>query len=990
MAGRANWEVNVSSNIKEIVDYTDKLRGELTKIQDGNYQIKLNIDEKKLANVISNLDKMLSNLGKGTKDFKQLENLSKEISSISSEIQNLSKAFGKIDDSGTKTLLNSIQSIDSSLSELSKHILDTTSTEQLKKATQEAVQAKQDFATANENVQSSVADSKSPLQLEAELMNQIATSAREAANAKKEFVEANKQVEASADKSDSGLGGNAKKKDKYANRSKISEDNFLKDNRASIANKSLKNRGYTILGSSVDTELVNGLVNVKAKIKDADGTWKTFSAKIDADGNMFSQRFRTITKGINQLNSDLSNFGQDSVKTANTDEQIQKFKELNNAIDRYEVVKKRIAKGTGYESDNAEAEKLLKTINEITGKAKGSTTILSNEQLSVAEERLNKINQTISDINNGFKKSVSDSVSKYKEIYDTKASKPQPKNQSDQYKIGLNNLDDSIKNLRKFEDELKNTSDVTDEQRKTYEELTNACKQCADALTKMDNSEKGSNELSRLKEAKKLGDYLDNNTRISKQAREELKMYLSMLESGDPSVNVKEIAAAWLEVANKEKAAGREGKSFLDTVKEKTWYSWASQLGSMISFYDIINGIKQVSSTVIQLNTDITDLAKVSEATTSQIYEDFDSYADIAKDIGGTISDTIKATAAWSKNGYNIPDSKELARVSQLYKNVGDDIDIDSANESLISTLKGFQLEADDAEHIIDVFNEVSNNEAISSSGIGEALQRSAASFNAANTSLEKSVALITATNSVLQDPDKSGNMWKTVSARIRGADTELQAMGEDTDGMVKSTSKLQDLIKGMTGFDILESDGKTFKDIYDIVLGIAEAWNDLDDIQQASLLEKLAGKNQSNALAAALSNIDILKKSYQEAMNSEGSAMREQDKYEQSVQYSIDQTKAKIEELSNDLLSSNFLKGLIDAGGKLISILDFIIDKFGVISALLGGFGLTKFVKNLDLLLNWSLHTQGCSENGVTYKRVLLRFKKEPKTVMVFGYCVW
>ena len=50
-----------------------------------------------------------------------------------------------------------------------------------------------------------------------------------------------------------------------------------------------------------------------------------------------------------------------------------------------------------------------------------------------------------------------------------------------------------------------------------------------------------------------------------------------------------------------------------------------------------------------------------------------------------------------------------------------------------------------------------SNNEAISSAGIGDALQRSAASFNAANTSLEQSVALVTATNSVLQDPEKVG-----------------------------------------------------------------------------------------------------------------------------------------------------------------------------------------------------------------------------------------
>ena len=76
--------------------------------------------------------------------------------------------------------------------------------------------------------------------------------------------------------------------------------------------------------------------------------------------------------------------------------------------------------------------------------------------------------------------------------------------------------------------------------------------------------------------------------------------------------------------------------------------------------------------------------------------------------------------------------------------------------------MRGFKLEADQAEHIIDVFNEVSNNESISSAGIGNALQRSAASFNAANTSLEKSVALVTATNSVLQDPEKVGNMWKT------------------------------------------------------------------------------------------------------------------------------------------------------------------------------------------------------------------------------------
>lgn len=177
-------------------------------------------------------------------------------------------------------------------------------------------------------------------------------------------------------------------------------------------------------------------------------------------------------------------------------------------------------------------------------------------------------------------------------------------------------------------------------------------------------------------------------------------------------------------------------------------------------------------------------------------------------------------------------------------------------------------------------------------------------------------------------------------------AKSELTDMGEDTDGMVESTSKLRDIIKGMTGFDILESDGKTFKDMYTIISGIADKWQDLNDVDRASLLEQLAGKNQSNALAAALSSPDILKKSYEEATNAAGSAEREQQKYAQSVQYSIDQSKAKLEELANDFISSDFLKGLIDVGGQAITVIDTLISKLGVIPTIGVGAGIFGFVK--------------------------------------------
>lgn len=124
MPGTYQYNVEIKSNVAKLLSDMKQVQNRLDIVEGREYTIKLNIDEKKLSNVISNLEKMLDSLGKGTGDFKQFENLSKELSSIVSEVQSLSKAFGKVDDSGAKTLLSSIQNIDKSLSELSQNILN--------------------------------------------------------------------------------------------------------------------------------------------------------------------------------------------------------------------------------------------------------------------------------------------------------------------------------------------------------------------------------------------------------------------------------------------------------------------------------------------------------------------------------------------------------------------------------------------------------------------------------------------------------------------------------------------------------------------------------------------------------------------------------------------------------------------------------------------------------------------------------------------------
>jgi TP901 family phage tail tape measure protein len=190
--------------------------------------------------------------------------------------------------------------------------------------------------------------------------------------------------------------------------------------------------------------------------------------------------------------------------------------------------------------------------------------------------------------------------------------------------------------------------------------------------------------------------------------------------------------------------------------------------------------------------------------------------------------------------------------------------------------------------------------------------------------------------------------MWKVVAARIRGSESDLESMGESTDGLVTSTSKLQAKVKALTGgFDIMK-DKDTYKDIYDIVVGIGERWSELSDIQRADLLETLAGKQRSNALAAALNNVDVIKAAYQTAENSEGSAEKELTNYQKGIDYSLERFKATFQEFSTSVLSSDTFKAVIDSGTQFLELLTKITETLGPLGTALTALGGFKFVSSI------------------------------------------
>ena len=436
-----------------------------------------------------------------------------------------------------------------------------------------------------------------------------------------------------------------------------------------------------------------------------------------------------------------------------------------------------------------------------------------------------------------------------------------------------------------------------------------------------------------------MSTWLSKNSRAAKDfggAIQNLNKKLDMLSSTGKLTEseLKNIKNEFSEIKTQAAAAGKTGATFGATFKN-AFESITRYVGVSTVIYKSIEALKQMFDNVVKIDSAMTELKKVTNETSAAYNKFLSNSGSVAKEIGTTIDGLVESTADFARLGYSFEDSQELAKVANIYAVVGDEVEsVDVATKSIISTLAAYKDEITDTMQIVDKFNEVGNNFAISSGGIGDALQRSASALAAANNTLDQSIALITAANTVVQDPESVGTAFKTVAMRIRSAKTELEAAGLETDGMAESTAELRKEILALSGVDIM-LDENTFKSTYDIMDELAEKWQDLTDVEQATITELIAGKRQGNVISSLLNNFDIARDVLETSETSSGSATKEHEKYMESLEAKLNQLQAAWQEFSQVFMDDSFLKGFVDAGTGILTVLTDIIDTLGVIPTL-------------------------------------------------------
>jgi hypothetical protein len=519
---------------------------------------------------------------------------------------------------------------------------------------------------------------------------------------------------------------------------------------------------------SITTE-VQSLSTAFGKIDGNSGAKSLLSSIQNIDSSL-----TTLTKHITEVNTDFGNIGKNANANVSQIQNAQKATEgLASATkDLSDAQSKVSGNKTNLSSENTSGvNATAEAMGNLAEQTKNASS--AKEQFASANNNVSSSATTTSD--NVTKEAqaieeASSSLKKFQNAYNTYSAKPKAENQNSNYQASLDKLNQINETIRKITSKpIDLITDTELDQLKTAQTRGNELLQIFKSMTAGD---KGSTLESRLKFINKMQDTLSRNTNFSKEAQQQIETYISMLKTMGSDAPFEEIRSGFYGIVSAEKAAGNEGKRLIDIFKSKALYNNISSLVSMyFSWYRAIGYVKEAITTVVDLDTALVDLQKTTTMSTSELNDFYYSANDVAKQMGVTTEEIIDQASAWSRLGYSSGEAAtEMAKLSSQFASISPGMDVDTATDGMVSTMKAFGIEVDDVKReILDNINIIGNTAATSNEEIVDMLTRSSAAMAEANNSLEQTIALESASVEITRNAESTGTAFKTLAMRIRG-----------------------------------------------------------------------------------------------------------------------------------------------------------------------------------------------------------------------------
>ena len=475
-----------------------------------------------------------------------------------------------------------------------------------------------------------------------------------------------------------------------------------------------------------------------------------------------------------------------------------------------------------------------------------------------------------------------------------------------QNKYSSQGLDEAIRDLttlNKERQKLQQNSNIDINVKNT--KLKQLDKDILDTTTRIKSLTDSTGQLGRKVEsiydarAKRTISDFQNDLRKIEDQMNKYNRLAERIDSGNFGNTNKSLLEMERALKNNNTAAEQLRKNFGIGIMQTAAFGSINALGNVFS-----NALDQVKN----IDKVLTDIKLVSNKSAEEMKRYSEYAGEAASQLGSTKQSILEANLIYEQQGGQAAQyAKEYGKETVIGANISGESSKD-VSQYLTSSMNGFDLINQKgrgaARYVNDVFGEVG---AVSGSDYGE-LAKSLAQFaniaNNSNFNFEQSTAMAATIGEITRKaPEAVGTALKSIMATF-------QQITTNKDGV--QTNKAEKAINE-AGVDIkTKNENGTFRSAEEILNDLGEKWSSLNKDQKGIISSGIAGKHHGESFQALMGNWDRYQELYENAQNSAGAAMRQQEIYMDSIQAKQESLKNSWQEYVTSLNTSDVWKSLL------------------------------------------------------------------------------
>lgn len=466
---------------------------------------------------------------------------------------------------------------------------------------------------------------------------------------------------------------------------------------------------------------------------------------------------------------------------------------------------------------------------------------------------------------------------------------------------------------------------VTDFANETFDS-NSVAEYTAKLQTLIDTADKAGNMTKLKKVILDITKTIKQNTAMPAELREQFEVLLQRARQAQnstttSSVDVRRITEDTIELQTRLEESGKTGLNFFDTLKQKIKGVGTYMVSWYLSWYRFLGYLRQGVDVVASMNKALTTMSYTMDVSKNQLASMGKDIVAMAKDLGASVENIQSIYQIYANMQTTQRELQTVAQPTAILANLSGS-DAATAADQIQGVINQFGLLAQDSQHIVDAYDYISANIAVDYSkgiqGMSDAVQNVGNFAKEAGLSFEQLGSIVGRVMAqTRQDGSSIGNALRTIMVRLSKA-TNLTEEGEVDNATLSEASKALHAV----GVEVYNASGE-FREFDTIMTELAQKWDALSDAQQANISFAIAATRQTSTLRAVMQNWTESMNLANGAINSQGNALANNQKYLDSIAGHMQSLKTELSGLWLDLIGTDAITDVVDGLKALVQDLD-------------------------------------------------------------------